>query len=115
MNASTRTAICFAVALTLSSNGAGAQESKPLIVGPGTVTCATFNAMSTSGVAGVTTWAQGFLSGMNSYRWLSTRYQPLVLPEAHAIAEHLKTFCAEHPNDTVLKGTLALFKDLEDR
>lgn len=115
MNASTRTSACLVVALMLSSSGAGAQESKPLIVGPGTATCAKFSSMNTSEVAGVTTWAQGFLSGMNSYRWLNTRYQPLVLPEASAIAEHLKTFCVQQPNDTVLKGTLALFKDLEDR
>lgn len=81
-----RTAAWLVVVLTLSSNGAGAQERKPLIVGPGTATCAAFNALSTSEVAGVTTWAQGFLSGMNSYRWLNTQYQPLVLPEASAIA-----------------------------
>lgn len=115
MNACTRTAACLVVVLTLSSNGAGAQESKPLIVGPGTAPCAKYSSMSTSEVADVTTWAQGFLSGMNSYRWLDTHYQPLVLPEGNAIAEHLKTFCGQHPNDTVLKGTLALFKDLEDR
>lgn len=115
MNAPTRTAAWLVVVLTLSSNGARAQGSKPLIVGPGTVTCATFNDLSTSEIAAVTAWAQGFLSGMNSYRWLNTRYQPLVLPEAGAIAEHLKTFCVQHRNDTVLKGTLALFKDLEDR
>ena len=115
MNASTQIAAFLVAALTLSSNGAGAQEDKPLIVGPGTATCAKFSSMSTSEVEATTTWAQGFLSGMNSYRWLNTRYQPLVLPEASATAEHLKTFCVQHPNDTVLKGTLALFKDLEDR
>ena len=102
------------MALMMLVGPACAQESKPLIVGPGTTSCATFNALPTSQIADVTTWAQGFLSGMNSYRWLSTRYQPLVLPGTVEIQVHLKAYCTEHPLDTAIKGTLVLFQELED-
>ena len=101
------------ILMSLLVGFAHAQESKPLIVGPGLVSCAKFSALPALEVAEVTAWAQGFVSGMNSYRWLNTHYQPLVLPDAVAIQARLTTFCVEHPDDTALKGTLVLFKELE--
>ena len=102
-------------ALTILAGAACGQESKPLVVGPGMTSCTTFNALPPAQIADVTTWAQGFLSGMNSYRWLSTHYQPLVLPGSTEIQAYLKSFCAGHPLDIALKGTLELFEELEDR
>jgi hypothetical protein len=91
----------FGIALTFLARVACAEETRPLIVGPGTISCATFSAQPAPQIAEVTTWAQGFLSGMNSYRWLSTHYQPLVLPDAAEIHEHLRRYCVEHPLDTL--------------
>lgn len=105
----------FGITLTFLAGAACAQGDKPLIVGHGTISCTTFNSLPAAQTAEVTTWAQGFLSGMNSYRWLSTRYQPLVLPDTVEIQAHLRTYCTEHPLDTALKGTLLLFEELEDR
>ena len=104
----------FGIVLTILAGPAWAQESRPLIVGPGTTSCTTLGALSASQIADVTTWAQGFLSGMNSYRWLSTHYQPLVLPGTGEIQAHLLAYCKGHPLDTAIKGTLVLFEELED-
>lgn len=103
------------VVLTLLAGIACAEERRPLITGPGTILCVKLNAIPPSEIAEVTVWAQGFLSGMNSYRWLSTRYQPLVLPGNDVIQEHLTGYCSAHPLDTALKGTLLLFQELEDQ
>ena len=51
---------------------------------------------------------------MNSYRWLSTRYQPLVLPGMVEIQARLLAYCKGHPLDTAINGTLVLFRELED-
>ena len=110
-----KTLVQLGVVLVLLTGIACAEETKPLVVGPGTISCSKFNAISSSQIVEVTTWAQGFLSGMNSYRWLSTRYQPLVLPDMDTIQERLKVYCTGHPFDTALKGTLLLFEELEDR
>ena len=52
------------VLLAFLTGAACAQEGKPLIVGPGTISCVKFNAIAPEEIVEVTTWAQGFLSGM---------------------------------------------------
>ena len=108
-----RSLVHFGMALTILTGPACAQGNKPLVVGPGMTSCTALSALPTSQIADVTTWAQGFLSGMNSYRWLSTHYQPLVLPGKVEIQARLLTYCEEHPRDPAIKGALALFEELE--
>lgn len=104
------------LALCALAGAVMAQDRRPpLVVGPAMVACRTFAESAEAEKQAVVTWAQGFLSGMNTYRWLDTQYRPLGLPDAPSIRLFLDRYCRANPLETPLKGSIELFRHIEDR
>lgn len=58
-------------------------------------------------------WAQGYISGMNSYRTIASKREMLVLPDAPSTRAYLDKYCRDNPLKTVSDATLTLYLEVE--
>lgn len=85
------------------------------INGVGTTSCTKYVAASPTELSTITAWVQGFLSGANSYRYISHRRELLLLPEAKEVSAWLSTFCKGVGADNVYQASIGLWKSIEDQ
>lgn len=116
--------LCSATVLFLGSVGAWAQPTEPYtIIGAGASSCGRYlevrsqNHRTPEVVFNETlmiSWAQGYVSGMNSYRAVAyPKREMLVLPDAPSTKVYLDKYCRENPLKTLHDGTFALYLELE--
>ena len=116
--------LCCATILCLGAVGAWAQPAERYtIVGAGAFSCGKYLEVRskdrrTPGVAFteslMISWAQGYVSGMNSYRAIANpKREMLVLPDAPSIKAYLDKYCRDNPLKTVQDGILELYIELE--
>jgi hypothetical protein len=83
------------------------------IGGPGAFPCTKYLSASPSDDALFISWVQGFLSGANSYRYLSQRKELLLLPESEEITASVSVFCKKNQTKSVYHASMNLWQSIE--
>lgn len=93
---------------------ANAQSSGPAIAGAGRVSCGKYLIQKSDPAIElmVTSWVQGFLSGMNVAK--PADLPSVALPDNESIAAYIDKFCRDYPLESPAGGAIQLYLDLRE-
>lgn len=98
------TFVCSTQAIAAQLPGAGATSCGQFLE---------FHAANILGVDGtVLSWTQGFLTGMNLSHTLSTRKEPIDLPDSASLLAYLVKYCQDNPLKSIWEGNMKLYFEI---
>lgn len=103
--------------LLCTVESASAQASSgQAIAGAGGVSCGKYleiRAHSSAELDGLfTSWLQGFLSGMNTYRFVATRQEMSQIPDGPSLLAYMDKYCRDNPLKSAYSGAMTLHSGL---
>lgn len=112
-----RLSVLFLVVVLVFSRYARAADQQFAVAGPGVISCGKWieaRAFQNKDIDNVfTAWIQGFLSGMNTWRWLQTKQEMSLIPDPPSVLAYVDKFCRENPLEGVYSASMQLYRDMQ--
>lgn len=107
----------MALLILAAALGSGASQAEEFaIAGAGTLSCEKYlegrNGKDRILEMAVITWVQGYLSGVNSTRYMDSGTEMSILPSSDAITAYAAKFCTDNPSKTLYEAAIPLGKAL---
>lgn len=107
----------FALLFLISSSTFAAD--KYVFPGAGATSCGSWLKLRAEGdeMLGfiVTSWVQGFLSGMNVQRYRLAKKDMVLIPDSPSIQAYVDKYCRDNPLKTPFEASISMYREISEK